>query len=54
MEWDAEGGAWVDYVPELNGISTFGETQQQALEGTRDILLAYLQSAEDLQLPIPN
>jgi predicted RNase H-like HicB family nuclease len=53
MEWDAESGAWVTYVPELNGISTFGETQEQALESTRDMILAYLQSAEELQLPIP-
>jgi predicted RNase H-like HicB family nuclease len=53
MEWDAESGAWVTYVPELNGISTFGETQEEALENTRDMVVAYLQSAEDLRLPIP-
>jgi predicted RNase H-like HicB family nuclease len=53
MEWDAESGAWVTYVPELNGISTFGETQERALESTRDMILAYLQSAEELQAPIP-
>lgn len=53
MEWDAESGVWVTYVPELNGISTFGETQGQALESTRDMILAYLQSVEELQLRIP-
>ena len=53
MEWDAESGAWVTYVPELNGISTFGETQEQALESTRDMIVAYLESVEDLQLPVP-
>jgi len=53
MEWDAESGAWVTYVPELNGISTFGETEEQALESTRDMILTYLQSAEELHLPIP-
>src|ERR1700691_3322412 len=53
MERDAESGAWVTYVPELNGISTFGETQEQALERTRDMILAYLESVEELQLPIP-
>ena len=53
MEWDAESGAWVTYVPELNGISTFGETQEQALESTRDMILAYLASVEDLQLAVP-
>ena len=53
MERDAESGDWITYVPELNAISTFGETQEQALESTRDMILAYLQSAEELQLPIP-
>ena len=51
--WDAESGAWVTYVPELNGISTLGEMQEEALENTRDMVVAYLQSAEDLRLPIP-
>ena len=40
-------------MPELNVIGTFGETQEEALENTRDMVVAYLQSAEDLQLPIP-
>jgi predicted RNase H-like HicB family nuclease len=53
MEWDAESEVWVTYVPELNGISTFGETQEQALESTRDMVLAYLQSLEDLQMRLP-
>jgi predicted RNase H-like HicB family nuclease len=53
MEWDAESGAWVTHVPELNGIGTFGETQEEALENTRDMVVAYQQSAEGLQLPIP-
>ena len=53
MERDAESGAWVTYVPELNGISTFGETQEQALESTCDMILAYLQTAEELKLPTP-
>jgi|HubBroStandDraft_1064217.scaffolds.fasta_scaffold2268235_1 predicted RNase H-like HicB family nuclease len=53
MERDVESGAWVTDVPELNGISTFGETQEQALDSTRDMILAYLESVEDLQLPVP-
>jgi predicted RNase H-like HicB family nuclease len=53
MEWDAESSAWVTYVPELNGISTFGETQEQALENTRDMVVAYLESMEDLRLQLP-
>ena len=53
MEHDAEDGAWVTYMPELNGISTFGEMQNQAIESTRDMIRAYLESVEDLQLPVP-
>jgi predicted RNase H-like HicB family nuclease len=53
MEWDAESEVWVTYVPELNGISTFGETREQALESTRDMILTYLQTVEEQQLGIP-
>jgi predicted RNase H-like HicB family nuclease len=44
MERDPESGDLVTHVPELNGIGTFGETQEQALERTRDMILAYLGS----------
>lgn len=53
MEWDRDTGAWVTVIPELSGISTFGKTQQEALENTRDMVLAWLDSMEQLRLRIP-
>ena len=34
LEWDSESDAWVTYVPALNGLSTFGETKDEALANT--------------------
>ena len=36
LEWDPEADAWVTYVPTLNGLSTFGETKEEALTNTRE------------------
>ena len=46
LEWDAEAGVWVTYVPTLNGLSTFGETRDEALSQTREAILGYLEAAE--------
>ena len=53
LEWDPEAGAWVTYVPTLNGLSTFGETKELALANTREAILGYLEAAEKEGLPIP-
>ncbi len=52
LEWDAEAGAWVTYVPTLNGLSTFGETKEEALANTREAILGYLEAAEKEGLPL--
>jgi predicted RNase H-like HicB family nuclease len=46
LEWDSEASAWVTYVPSLNGLSTFGETRDEALANTREAILGYLEAAE--------
>ena len=53
LEWDAESDVWVTYVPALNGLSTFGETREEALIHTREAILGYVEAADQLQLPIP-
>jgi predicted RNase H-like HicB family nuclease len=53
LEWDEETGRWVTYVPELNGISTCGRTQEEALDQTRELILGYLASMQALNLRIP-
>lgn len=52
VEWDSEAGVWVTYVPTLNGLSTFGETRDEALDQTREAILGYLEAAEKDGIPI--
>jgi hypothetical protein len=37
VEWDAEDRVWVTYVPSLNHLSTYGETEAEELHGNRDL-----------------
>jgi predicted RNase H-like HicB family nuclease len=53
LEWDAEADVWVTYVPTLNGLSTFGETREEALSQTREAILGYLEAAEKERIPLP-
>ena len=48
--FDDEAGVWVTEVPQLNGISSYGETEQEALEMTKEAIRAYLEAAEKEQL----
>lgn len=52
IEWDREDRVWVTYVPALNYLSTFGETEEEALERTREAILGYLEAAEKAGLPV--
>lgn len=45
LEWDPEAGARVTYVPTLNGLSTFGETIEEALANTGEAILGYVEAA---------
>jgi len=53
LNWDEETQNWVTRIPELNGISTFGKTQEEALNNTRELILGYLDSMQDLRLRVP-
>jgi predicted RNase H-like HicB family nuclease len=46
LEWDAEDRVWVTYVPSLNHLSTYGETEAGALERTREAIVGYLEAAQ--------
>ncbi len=53
LEWDPDSAAWVTYVPTLNGLSTFGETREEALANTREAILGYLEAAEKEGISVP-
>jgi len=44
MEFDEESGAFVTYVKELHGISTYGKTELDALNATAEMIRGYLAS----------
>ena len=46
LQWDEESAVWVTYVPELGNISTYAETEEEALAATREMILGYLEAAE--------
>jgi len=51
MEW--EKPYHVTYVPELDNISTYGKTREQALERTKALILAYVETSRDLGYRLP-
>jgi predicted RNase H-like HicB family nuclease len=53
LEWDPEADLWVTYVPALNGLSTFGETRDEALANTREAIQGYLEAADQEGIPVP-
>lgn len=53
VEWDPGDQVWVTYVPDLDWLSTYGETREEALERTREAILGYLEAAEKEGLPLP-
>ncbi|MEW6398867.1 MAG: type II toxin-antitoxin system HicB family antitoxin [Bacillota bacterium] len=55
LEWDPEDRVWVTYVPDLDWLSSYGETKEEALEQTREAVLGYVEAAakEGLSLPTP-
>jgi predicted RNase H-like HicB family nuclease len=53
IEWDAEDGVWVTYVPALGHLSTYGETREEALAQTQEAVLGYLEAAAKDDLPVP-
>ena len=53
LEWDPEDEIWVSYVPDLNFLSTYGDTREEAVANTREAILGYFEAAEKEGLPIP-
>jgi predicted RNase H-like HicB family nuclease len=45
MEWDAQSSCWVSHVPALNGLSTFGQSYDEAWEMTREAVALFLEEA---------
>lgn len=42
---DPKEGLWVTHVPDLDYLSSYGKTRQEALENTREAILGYLEAA---------
>lgn len=43
LEPDPDTGEWAAWCPELSGCSSFGMTQQEALENIQEAIKLYLQ-----------
>ena len=53
LEFDREAGAWVTYVPALDNISTFGDSRDEALSNTRELIEGYIEAAGKEGMEIP-
>jgi len=53
MEYDAAAEAFVTYVRELHGMSTYGETESVALDNTVEMIRGYIKSMEANRRRIP-
>lgn len=53
LEWDPDAKVWVSYVPALAGISTYGETREQALAMTEEAIIGYFEAAKKDGLEAP-
>ncbi len=45
ITWDEEARVWVTFVPDLNNLSTFGETRAEAIAHTHEAIESYLEAA---------
>jgi len=43
LEFDDEVGSWAVWCPELPGCASAGETEEEALENSREAIELYLQ-----------
>jgi predicted RNase H-like HicB family nuclease len=53
MEYDEDAEAFVTYVKELHGMSSFGETESTALDNTAEMIRGYIKSMEANRKRIP-
>jgi len=52
LQWDPDDEMWVTFVPQLNNLSTYGESREQALEETREAILGYFEAAAKAGLQV--
>ncbi len=45
LEHDIESKVYVTYVPALGGISTYGDTEDEAIERTREMIEGWFKAA---------
>lgn len=53
MEFDEQSDAFVTYVKELHGMSTYGKTELEALNNTAEMIRGYIKSMEANHKKIP-
>jgi predicted RNase H-like HicB family nuclease len=53
MDYDEDSKAFVTYVKELRGMSTFGDTESSALDNTAEMIRGYIKSMEANGKKIP-
>ena len=51
--FEEEDGIWLAHVPALNGLTTEGETIEEAKEMVRDAIKGHLETLRNNDLPIP-
>ena len=53
IEWDPSNRSYVTYVPLLDNISTFGDSVEEALAHTKDLIAGYVESNREYGHPMP-
>jgi predicted RNase H-like HicB family nuclease len=53
VSWSEEDGGWIADVPDLKSCSAFGMTREEAVAEVGVAIDAWLASARDAGLPIP-
>lgn len=53
LEYDAAAKSFVTFARELDRISTFGQTEAEALDNTAEMTRAYIQAMQANRLRIP-
>ncbi|MBC8204070.1 type II toxin-antitoxin system HicB family antitoxin [bacterium] len=50
----AEEGGWLAHVPALNGLTTEGDTLEEAQAMVKDAVKGYIESLQKDNLPLPD
>ncbi|NCO42833.1 MAG: hypothetical protein COZ06_04715 [Armatimonadetes bacterium CG_4_10_14_3_um_filter_66_18] len=53
LYWSDEDGAFIAEVPELPGCAADGATRQEALENAEAVIQEWIDTAAELERPIP-